>query len=66
MINQGKLHGYIIYGEGLAIDTDIIKSIEAFPLPSNKKALHSFLGQINFVRNLLVISLKLFLQSLQF
>ena len=27
-----------------------VKAIESLPLPSNKKALQSFLGQINFVR----------------
>jgi len=35
----------------MEIDLDRVKAIDAFPLPSNKKALQSFLGQINFVRN---------------
>jgi len=51
MINQGKLLSHIISKEGLVIGHDRVKAIEAFPLPSNKKALQSFLGQINFVRN---------------
>lgn len=50
MVNQGKLFGRIISKKGLEIDPNIVKAIEAFPLPSNKKALQYFLGQINFVR----------------
>ena len=50
MVKQGKLLGHIISKELLAIDLDRVKAIEAFALPSNKKALQSFLGQINFVR----------------
>ena len=34
----------------MVIDPDRVKVIEALPLPSNKKALQSFFGQINFVR----------------
>jgi len=32
------------------MDPNRVKAIEALPIPSNKKALQSFLGQINFVR----------------
>ena len=34
----------------MAIDPNRVKSILALPLPTNKKSLQSFLGQINFVR----------------
>jgi len=50
MVNQGKLLDHIVSKEGLAMDLDKVKAIEALPLPSNKKALQSFLGQIIFVK----------------
>jgi len=50
MVNQGKLLGHIVSKKGLAIDPDRVKAIEALALPSNKKALQSFLNQINFIR----------------
>ena len=50
MVNKGKLLGHIVSKEGLAMDPDRVKAIEALPLPYDKKALQSFLGQINFVR----------------
>lgn len=50
MFNQGNLLDHIVLEKGLAIDLDRTKVIEEFPLPSKKKALQSFLGQINFVR----------------
>lgn len=49
MVNQGKLLGHIMSGEGLAIDPDWVKAIEALLLSSNKKALQSFLSQVNFI-----------------
>ena len=36
--------------EGCAIDPNRVKAINDLTLPSNKKALQSFLGQINFMR----------------
>ena len=50
MVNQGNFLGHIISGEGLAIKPNRVKSIESLSLPSNKKTLQSFLGQVNFVR----------------
>jgi len=35
---------------GIPIDPDRIKEISEIPLPHNKKAMQSFLGQINFVK----------------
>ena len=35
---------------GIHIDPDRIKEISKIPLPHNKKAMQSFLGQINFVK----------------
>ena len=35
---------------GIHIDPDRIKEISVIPLPHNKKAMQSFLGQINFVK----------------
>lgn len=48
LAHEGKLLGHIISKEGLAIDLERVKAIKAFPLPSHKKALQSFLGRINF------------------
>ena len=39
MVNQRKLLGHIILEKGLPIDPEKVKSIEVFPLPSNKKVL---------------------------
>lgn len=50
MVNQGKFLGHIVLGEGLAIDLNQVKAIEGLSLPSNKKALQSFFGQLNFIR----------------
>ena len=47
--------GHIVSKEGLAIDPDRFKAIEALPLPSNKKALQYFLGQINFVKKIISV-----------
>lgn len=44
MVNQGKLLSHIVSGEGLAIDLDRVKAIEALPLPSNKKVIKLFLS----------------------
>lgn len=38
-VNQGKLLGHIVSGEGLDIDADKVKAIEVLPLLYNKKAL---------------------------
>ena len=50
MVNQEKLLGHMVSNEGLATDPNMVKAIEALPLPSNKKALQSFFGQVNFFR----------------
>jgi len=49
-IDEGKLLGHVISKEGWAINPDRVKDINDLSLPSNKKSLQSFLGQINFVR----------------
>jgi len=49
-IDEGKLLGHIISKEGWVVDPDSIKMINDLALPSNKKSLQSFLGQINFVK----------------
>ena len=50
-VDEGKLLGHVISKEGWAVDPDRIKAINDLILPSNKKSLQSFLGQINFVRS---------------
>ena len=49
-VDEGKLLGHVISKEGWAIYPDRVKAINNLSLPSNKKSLQSFLGQINFVK----------------
>jgi len=42
--------GHVISKEGWAIDLDRVRAINDLSLPSNKKSLQYFLGQINFIR----------------
>jgi len=49
-LSKGKLLGFILSKAGIHIDPDRIKEISEIPLPHNKKAMQSFLGQINFVK----------------
>ena len=47
---EGKILGFIVSKSGIHIDPDRFKEISEVPLPHNKKAMQSFLGQINFVK----------------
>eukprot|EP00253_Pinus_taeda_P029625 PITA_29625 len=49
-LSEGKLLGFIVSKSGIHIDSDKIKEISEISLPHNKKAMQSFLGQINFVK----------------
>jgi hypothetical protein len=49
-VDEGKLLGHIISKDGVKIDPERVEAIKRIPLPQTKKALQSFLGQINFVR----------------
>ena len=49
-LSEGKLLGFIVSKSGIHIDPDRIKEISEIPLAHNKKAMQSFLGQINFVK----------------
>ena len=49
-LSEGKILGFIVSKSGIHIDPDRIKEISEIPLPHNKKAMQSFLGQINFVK----------------
>lgn len=44
------MDSFIVSNSRIHIDPDRIKEISAIPLPHNKKAMQSFLGQINFVK----------------
>jgi hypothetical protein len=48
-VTEGKLLGHIITKEGVNLDPERVEAIGKVPLPTSKKALQSFLGQINFV-----------------
>jgi hypothetical protein len=49
-VDEGKLLGHIIAKDGVKMDPKRVEAIKKVPLPPTKKALQSFLGQINFVR----------------
>lgn len=49
-LSEGKLLGFIVSKFGIHIDPDRMKEISEISLPHNKKAMQSFLGQINFVK----------------
>jgi hypothetical protein len=46
---EAKLLGHIV-SKGVRIDLERVNGIQEVPLPSNKKTIQSFLGQIGFVR----------------
>jgi hypothetical protein len=49
-VDKGKLLSHIIAKDGVKIDPKRVRAIQGIPLPQTKKALQSFLGQINFVK----------------
>jgi hypothetical protein len=49
-VDEGKLLGHIIAKDGVKMDPERVEATKKVPLPPTKKALQSFLGQINFVR----------------
>jgi hypothetical protein len=55
-VDEGKLLGHIIAKDNIIakdrvkMDPERVEAIKKVPLPPTKKALQSFLGQINFVR----------------
>jgi hypothetical protein len=49
-VDEGKLLGHIIAEDGVKMDLERVEAIQKVPLPQTKKALQSFLVQINFVR----------------
>ena len=49
-VSEGKLLGHIITKVGVQADPQRVQAIKQVPLRQTKKALQSFLGQINFIR----------------
>ena len=49
-VTEGKLLGFVVSKEGMIIDLERIEAISKIGLPNSHKAMHSFLGKINFVR----------------
>ena len=49
-VDEGKLLGHIISKDGVKIDSERVEAIKRVLLPTNKKSLQSFNGQINFIR----------------
>lgn len=49
VLSEGKLLGFVVSKSRIHIDPARIKETFVVPLPHNKKAMQSFLGQINFV-----------------
>ena len=48
-IDKGKLLGHMASQGGVSIDPERVQSIKDVRPPTNKKALQSFLGKINFI-----------------
>jgi len=59
-LSEGNILGFIVSKEGIHIDPNRIREIFEIPLPHNKKSMQSFLGQINFVKDLSLTSHELF------
>ena len=49
-VNEVEFLGFIINGNGIAMADDKVKAIKEWPIPSNKKAVQSFLELANFYR----------------
>jgi hypothetical protein len=49
-VDEGKLLGHIICTDGVKIDPKRVDAIKTVSFPQTKKALQSFLGQINFIK----------------
>jgi hypothetical protein len=49
-IDEGKLLGHVASQGGVSIDPERVQSIKDVRPPTNRKALQSFLGKINFIR----------------
>ena len=49
-MQEGKLLGHIVSAEGVRIDPERVKAIQALSLPRSKKEVQAFLGRINFLR----------------
>lgn len=49
-VSEGKLLGHIITKDGVKVDPQRVEAIKQVSLPQTKKALQSFLGQINVIR----------------
>jgi hypothetical protein len=49
-MQEGKLLSHIVSAEGVRIDPDRVKAIQALPPPRSKKEVQAFLGRINFLR----------------
>jgi len=49
-VTEGKLLGHILSKEGIIIDPERIETIMRIQPPTNKRAMQSFFGKINFIR----------------
>jgi hypothetical protein len=49
-MQEGKLLGHIVSGEGVRIDPSRVEAIQSLSIPRSKKEVQSFLGKINFLR----------------
>ena len=58
-VTEGKLLGHIMSKDGIRIDPKRVMAIDKIPKPKNVKGIQSFFGQVNFLRRLLPILLKL-------
>jgi hypothetical protein len=53
-ISASKFFGFIVHEKGVEIDPKKIESIKKVQAPTYKKDLHRFLGNVNYLRILVV------------
>jgi hypothetical protein len=56
VVDEGKMLGFIVSKEGIMIEPERIEAISKIPPPYNKKSMQSFVGKINFVRSIIILS----------
>lgn len=60
-LSEGKILGFIVSKARIHINPDRIREISEIPLTHNKKSMHSFLGQINFIKRFVPDFSRIFL-----
>jgi len=48
--SPGNMLGHVVSEAGISIDPERVKAIQNLPTLNSRKAIHAFMGKINFVR----------------